>query len=362
MVVESLHGEALDDWDRFQIECPRGHYAQLSTWLRSFGQYGGREQILAARDPNGEIVAGIGCVCWRLMGMEVWMAPAGPVVRPGREELAELVVAAAAERARESGAMAMLIQPLAARSSGLQFLLPLECLPVHRPIRMSQRMPGMAVGGMLWVDFAERASGADWEDALMATFSKKTRQHVREGLRSELTCSEARDQEEIRRAFDVIESNGRMQGYATRTWEEFGSTITTQVRKDQAVVLAIRYRDQLVGAHYGVLAGCRWSLIMAGTVRIEGSRLEVGRFTNWMAMKKAHEMGLSGYDFTSVGGGGVNKFKMGFRPEVITFVPAQEVVFRRCRYGALTTLLPSIQRHRRGLATLTKRAGLVSTK
>jgi lipid II:glycine glycyltransferase (peptidoglycan interpeptide bridge formation enzyme) len=362
VVVESLRAHDFDKWDRFQMECPRGHYSQLSTWLQSFRKYGGTEEILAIRGQNGEIVAGIGCMSWHLMGMQIWMAPAGPVVAVGREELAEQVLVAAAERARSAGAMALLIQPLVGQECDLQCLLPGESLPAYPAVRMGQRMPGMAVAGMLWVDFAQRAGGADWEGELLTTFSKKTRQHIRDGLKSGLTCSEAEGEEEIRAAFEIIEANGRTQGYATRSWDEFGETITSQVQRGQAVLLAIRHGDRLVGAHYGVLAGRRWSLIMAGTDRSAGAQLQVGWFTNWMAMRKAYERGLSGYDFTSVGAGGVNKFKMGFRPEVVAFVPAQELVFQRFRYGLWVRLMPSVRRHRRKLATITRRLGLLGSR
>jgi lipid II:glycine glycyltransferase (peptidoglycan interpeptide bridge formation enzyme) len=258
--------------------------------------------------------------------------------------------------------MALLMQPLVGEASDLQCLLPEGSLPTYPAVRMSRRVPGMAVGGMLWVGFAQRAGGADWESALLATFSKKTRQHIRDGIKSGLTCSEAESEEEIRAAFNIIEANGRTQGYATRSWDEFGETITLQVQRGQAVLLAIRHGDRLVGAHYGVLTGRRWSLIMAGTDRSAGSQLQVGWFTNWMAMRKAYERGLSGYDFTSVGAGGVNKFKMGFRPEVVAFVPAQELVFQRCRYGLWVRLMPSVQRHRRKLATITRRLGLLGSR
>ena len=206
----------------------------------------------------------------------------------------------------------------------------------------------------MWVDFSRVDMGPDWEQDLLATFSQQTRRNIRAGLSSNLTCFEAKDPDEIKAVFEVIETNGREQGYATRTWQEFGDTLISQVQQSQAIVLGARVGETLVGAHYGVLAGRRYSYIMGGTIRT-GKNLKVGHFLHWMAILKGRELGLLGCDLTSAGTPGVNRFKMGFRPEVLKLMPAQELVFQRWRYAAWAKLLPSVQRHTRVLATLVGR-------
>lgn len=357
MNLHLLGKSDMDDWDSFQMESPRGHYGQLSTWLKSFRYFGGLEKILAVRDAGGEIVAGLGCVSWRKWGIEFWVAPAGPVVRSGSEELASVVLDAVTGAARKAGAMALIIQPLIAQSVDLgDLLLPADCLPPYEPLGMQRRLPGMAVGQMMWVDFSRAPDGSQWEEDLLATFSQHTRRDIRSALRSELTCFEAEHEDEIRAVYGVIEANGRAQGYATRTWAEYGPTLVEQIRRGQAMLLGVRSDDKLLGAHYGVLAGQRVSYIMGGTIRTEGS-LKVGHFTHWMVIRKARERNLLGYDLTSWGTAGVNKFKMGFKPDVIKLVPAQQVVFQPWKYRAWVKLLPTARRHVRFLATIARRQG-----
>lgn len=357
MRFDWLGQDNCDEWDSFQLESPRGHYGQLSTWLRSFRPFGGTERILAARDEQGEIVAGLGCIAWRKLGLEFWVAPAGPVVLAGNEELAATIVSAVSDAARETGAMALIIQPAVAQSGSLdKLLLPAAYLPVGETLNTGRRLPGMAVGQLMWIDFSRASDGSQWEEDLLASFSQHTRRDIRSALRSQLTCFEAQQPEEIREVYGVIEANGKAQGYSTRTWQEFGATLVEQVQKRQAMLVGVRSDHQLVGAHYGVLAGRRLSYIMGGTVRTDGS-LKVGHFTHWMVIKKARERNLLGYDLTSGGTAGVNKFKMGFKPDVVKLLPPQQVIFQPWRYRAWVKLLPTAQRHARFLANITRRGG-----
>jgi lipid II:glycine glycyltransferase (peptidoglycan interpeptide bridge formation enzyme) len=78
------------------------------------------------------------------------------------------------------------------------------------------------------------------------------------------------------------------------------------------VLVACR-EGQFLGAHYGVLAGQRWSYLMGGTTRTEKD-YKVGDFMQWQAMKIARALGLRGYDLTSWGSPGVMEFKKGFSP------------------------------------------------
>ena len=221
---------------------------------------------------------------------------------------------------------------------------------------MRQRMPGLAPRMVMWLDLFRVQEGCDWEEGFLATVSQHTRRNVRVGLRSELTCSEAEDPEEIRAAFEVIEANGRSQGYATRNWQEFGQPLIEQVHRGQAVILAVRHHGRLVGVHYAVLAGRRWSYLMGGTERTD-ENLRVGHFTLWSAIRNARQRGLLGFNLDSAGTSGVNRFKMGFHPQTVELIPPQELVLQPLRYQACAKLLPAVQRHRRMLATMTQHLG-----
>ena len=355
--LEWLEEAGLGEWDAFQMSNPRGHYCQLSTWLKSFECFGGQERVLVARDESGAIVGGLGCIAWQKWGVDFWTAPAGPVVRDGSEQAAGPILTAACAAAQGAGAMVLIVQPIVSEvaSRFAPMLLPSAHRPTHDDLAMRLRLPGMAVGEMMWIDFSRALGVSSWEENLLATFSQNTRRDIRSSLRSDLVCISPQEPEQMRAVYGVIEANGRAQGYATRTWEEFGRTIVEQVGKGHATLLGVLSEDRLVGAHYGVLAGQRLSYMMGGTIRVGGS-LKIGHFVQWMAIKRAYELGLAGYDLTSFGTPGVNRFKMGFNPQVIRLIPAQQVVFRDKRYGAWIRLLPTVQRHARLFAALMRRS------
>ncbi len=350
--LDWLSDSDLAEWDEFQMESPRGHYCQLSSWLKSFRAFGGKERVVVARGSDGTILGGSGCISWRKWGVEFWTSPAGPVVREGCEECAASILEGAASGAKQAGAMALILQPTVPRSAALpEVLLSREYLPSNPDLSTRIRLPGMAVGEMMWIDFSRAGRGSDWEEGLLATFSQHTRRDIRSALRSELAIMDPHDQEQMQTVYEVIETNGRSQGYATRTWDDLGQTIIEQVKRGQAILFGVAFEKRLVGAYYGVLAGRRLSYMMGGTIRVGGS-LKVGHFAQWMAIKKAHGLGLAGYDLTSFGTSGVNTFKMGFNPEIIELVPAQQVVFQPLRYRMWVNVLPMVRRHARFFARL----------
>ena len=84
------------------------------------------------------------------------------------------------------------------------------------------------------------------------------------------------------------------------------------------VILVARQQGIDLGVHYGVIAGQRYNYLMGGTVRAQPD-LGVGHFLHWMAINRAKDLGLMGYDLTSGGSSGVMRFKMGFGPSHVKF-------------------------------------------
>jgi lipid II:glycine glycyltransferase (peptidoglycan interpeptide bridge formation enzyme) len=159
----------------------------------------------------------------------------------------------------------------------------------------------------------------------------------------------ATKESDLRKAYSLIESNGREQGYSTRLWEEFGSTLSEQVKKGQAIVFVGCREGQFLGVHYGVLAGQRYSYLMGGTVRTQ-ENYHVGAFLHWQAMKTAYAMGLRGYDLTTWGSPGVAQFKQGFRPTEIKFASPHYFVLSRLRFSVFMKLYPALKKYRSTLA------------
>src|SRR5207244_13234850 len=82
--------EGLRLWDEFLLTSPRGHYCQLSTWLRSFGAYRFTFTVLIARRlPCGPIAGGVGVLQFGNVTFGLLTVPVGPILDIGSEDLGQ---------------------------------------------------------------------------------------------------------------------------------------------------------------------------------------------------------------------------------------------------------------------------------
>jgi hypothetical protein len=338
----------LDCWDEFLLNSPRGHYCQLSTWLRSFEAYGFEFSVLTARaTPSGSIVGGIGLLQFGRPLLGLMSAPIGPIVGTGYESLGATLLEETLRRARDFGVFMVQLQLPCSSQTTIPALI--GSLETPDGAGSQPGLPfatGTAPNQMLWIEFPETSPSDSWDEQLIRRFSATTRRNIRLSQRQALEACEITGEQGLREAYSLIEMNGVQQGYATRGWHEFGPTLVEQVSKRQAIVLVARHRGKAVGAHYAVLAGRRYSYLMGGTVRDTGN-LKVGHFLHWTAMRKARALALLGYDLTSGGTAGVMRFKMGFRPQHIPFVSPRYYVLSRWRFELFARLYPWLRAHKR---------------
>jgi hypothetical protein len=351
--------ESIEAWDAFLLASPRGHYCQLSTWLGSFAPYGFEYEVMLVREPGtGTTIGGCGLLWFGMRPFRIAAVPIGPIVDVGFEPRAVEILSLLQAHCRRRGAALLQIRfPCAAEETALPLpaLLPAAALKDAGPSR-----PGSAVrvaiapGQLLWIPFADTPDAEAWRQATLAHFSSKTRRDVRVSERSGLELLDLRREDELERAFQLVEENGRRHGYATRTWNDFGRTLLEQVRRGQGSMLVATYEGQFVGCHYGVMAGRRYNHIMGGTSRIN-PHLNVGRFLQWAAMNRAHALGARAYDFTTKGSPTVYQFKMGFRPTVVPLVPPVTFTFGRLRAGLIHGLSGVAHRNRSRMARVLSR-------
>ncbi|TMC55091.1 MAG: GNAT family N-acetyltransferase [Chloroflexi bacterium] len=339
--------EGLRLWDEFLLNTPRGHYCQLSTWLRSFEAYRFTFTVLIARRlPSCPIAGGVGVLQFGNETLGLMTVPMGPILDIGCEDLGQPLLEETLRHARSSGVFLLQLQfpcSVDACSAALLETIPLpESTQAHAGLPFST---AHAPNQMLWIGFPRESDGEVWDEQMLRGFSTMTRRNIRLSQKQELELREVVGESEMRQAYSIIEANGRQQGYATRSWDDFGPTLLDQVAKRQAIMLVARHCNMPVGAHYGVLAGGRYSYLLGGTVR-DGGDLKIGHFLHWMAMRKARELDLLGYDLTSGGSAGVMRFKMGFRPEHIAFVSPRYYVFSRWRFELFTRCYPWLRKHK----------------
>jgi hypothetical protein len=284
--------------------------------------------------------------------MSVIVVPMGPIVRHGCEHLVDPIVDSALKHARKKGAFLLQLRvPQTSQAAWETLPGDVELPNSYWHARGSALDLAVAPNGLLRLEFPEDLGPAAWQEALLSRFSPRTRRDVRKSLRSGLWIREATDARLLEEAYAVIVKNSVEHGYTSRTWKQFGSTLIAQVANGQATVLMAYHDDELLGVHYGMIAGRRYTYIMGGTVRTSPDR-NVGHFLQWSAMLKAHALGLRGYDFTPGGPPSVQFFKTGFQAERLEFHPPHYYVLCQWRFSLFRRLWPFMKRNRGEVARL----------
>ncbi len=340
--------EDYDEWDNFIKHCPKGHYAQLSSYLKSFRAYGADFKIIVAKDEK--IVAGVGLLIFGKGPFKLVSLPMGPVIEEGYEDIFEDILIQAVNLAKDIKAFLFQLQIPYSKQYTHPYLYSKITLP--KEIGFQEGFPfkvGSIVNQFFMIDLDIAETEDRWEESMLKTLNSKTRRDIRKSERNGLQLYEAKTKMEIKEAYELMIENGITQGYATRSWEEFAPTILEQVKTKQAVILTVRKDETLLGVHYGVIAGDSYNYIMGGTRRISKDYL-VGHFLHWNVLKKARALKLKTYDFTSTGSPGVYKFKMGFKPKQYIFDTPYFYVLSKNKFMIFDKLFPFIKRHKKKIA------------
>jgi len=333
-------------WDAFLMDSPRGHYAQLSTWLDSYKAYGAKKQIIIQKE-EGEIVGGIGLVIFGKGPFKLVTLPMGPIVKEGFEHLIIPLVKEGVEFSKQIGALLFQMKNPYKEGFFSPFMIPKLELP--QDLSFEKGFPFKVVVApniLLLVNLhKDKEMNEEWEEVMLKSFKANTRRDIRKSMRNGLEFIEAKTIEVVQAAYEIIEKNGAEQGHSVRSWKEFGPTLLEQVHRKQAVVMTVKKDGELLGAHYGVIAGKRYSYSMGGTRRIE-TDYRVGHFLHWHVIKRAKELGLISYDFTSLGSPGVLRFKQGFQPELIEFDASHYVILSKPKFFVFNKLFPYMKKHK----------------
>lgn len=347
------HASGLQEWDDFLMKSPRGHYGALSTWLKSFCAYGFEFGVVVAKDSTGQLCGGAGVVMFRRLGFTVISVPVGPIVEQGAESLAQPIVEAVYERGRAlHAALVQFTVPCCTEQPHPGLLSSFETdLPVQDGLRFrTANVPNQ----LLYVDLSVPPE-AKWRDEMLKRMRANTRNRTVASERQNITVVEAREASEVRQGYKVIEENGRVNGYHTRSWGEFGPYLTEQIIKGHAKMLVAYHNGEAVSSSYGVLAGKRHSNVMAGTLRV-AKGLSPSNYLIWNAMQRAHDEGLSGFDFTSDGPPSVLHFKMGYRPVHYRFIEPKYLVPSKTAFFAFESVYPVLRRRKAAVAKLLRNA------
>jgi len=342
--------EEYDEWDTFVQKSTKGHFAQLSTYLKSFTAYGANFMIIMAKEK--EIQGGVGLLVFGKGPFKLVSLPMGPVIKEGSEKILYDLINEALQYAKSIKAFLFQMQ------------IPYSQQTNHPSIYSSIKLPetsllnegfpfkvGSIVNQFFVISLDIEPTHETWEESILMTFDAKTRRNIRTAEKNNLSLREAITQEEIKEAYALMIENGITQGYATRSWEEFGATILEQVKKKQAIFTTVFKDEKLLGAHYGITSGNNYTYIMGATRRIEKD-YKIGHFLHWSIIKKAKALGLKRYDFSSTGSPGVYKFKLGFKPTQYIFNTPYYYVLSKGKFKVFQHLFPILKQHKKNLAKL----------
>lgn len=340
-----------DEWDTFLQKCIKGHYAQLSTYLKSFTVYGADYKIIVAKDENNNIIAGIGLVIFGKGPFKLVSLPMGPIVDEKFQHVFQEILTEGLNYAKSIKAFLYQVQI----PYSLEYTHPYAYTNISLPNDSFQEgfpfKVGSIVNQFFMLNLEIEIKKDNWEESMLLSFNANTRRDIRKSERNELEVREARNEKDVQQAYALMEENGHTQGYSTRTWKEFSPTILEQIKKGQAVILTVFKNDILLGVHYGVIAGHSYNYIMGGTRRVEKDYL-VGHFLHWNVIKKARLLNLKSYDFTSTGSPGVLKFKTGFRPEKFVFDTPYFYILNPIQYNVFYKLFPILKNNKKRISNI----------
>ena len=120
--------------------------------------------------------------------------------------------------------------------------------------------------------------------------------------------------------------------------ELLGPYILDLLRNRQALFLAVRKEDALVGAYLTVKAGRRFNPVLGGVKRLTPDAC-VGYFAHFQLMLRAQAEGMAGYDLVGQGDEGVNRSKDGFRALQVHLARSCHLPLGRARFSALKAVL-----------------------
>jgi len=349
----SGEGPVAEEWDGFMQSSPRGHYLQLTPWLRAYSRYGFGWRLLTAHDHDtARIVSGMGVVIVRSGPFSCCVCPAGPVVREGYEFLAGPTIEHFREFSRRAGAVFCQLNTLARRGNTSPYLLDAAVLPQDDSARAGVVFKEISmIDKLRLADFSpwNNLEGENWAEAVMNSYSIKKRCNIRRSLKNNLELRHASTPEEIRNAYACIEDNAETQGYNVRRWSEFGPTVIDLVARRQAVILMAGLGEAVKGAILLIRCGRRFTYLMGGATR-EKPDLKVGTFLQWHAIRLSRDERFSAYDMTPGGSPGVVEFKESFNAFNVDSVGPRYWVFRPLMFGLFRLLYPRLRKHRAGIS------------
>jgi lipid II:glycine glycyltransferase (peptidoglycan interpeptide bridge formation enzyme) len=342
--------QQLDSWDKFLSETPRGHYTQLSDWLKSYTSYGFEYELLLGM-VNGEIVLGCGIIKAKFLKFKFYILSCGPIVKEGYESYTDEAIKVFLEKAKAGKAVYCHVNLPVMKEDNSTHTLP----SVNADSIYMSGTPGIefkyvaSINGFRWVDL--NYTGENKYEEAAKKFNTLTKRNVKKAQSSGLVLKYATTEEEIKKAWDLIVQNGETQGYSVRSWKEFGKVLVNLITKGHSILPYAEFETEIKGALFLIDTGKRLSYISGGTLREEND-LKVGHFLHNEMLKLGISKGYDGYDISVGGSDGVTRFKQGFGANYQEFIGARHWVLNKPLFKVYKAAAPFIKKHKGKIARI----------
>ncbi|AUP79545.1 lipid II:glycine glycyltransferase FemX [Flavivirga eckloniae] len=344
-------------WDEFLSSTKRGHYSQLSHWLKSYSNYGFMIDLLIVKNDKGELIGGAGMVISKILFFKFCSCACGPIIKEGHEEIFNEVVEKIKAQAKKYRPICSSINfPILAQEN--KNIAPfcinteLDKATINGSYKGNMVKSVTSINGFreVKIDYSSEVSP---EEALFKQFSNNTKRNVKKALKNNLSLHFAKTEDEINEAYKLIELNGKNRGYSVRSWEDFKETLINMIKSGSCIIPVCKHNDELKGALIVFHTGKRFTYISGGTLR-EETDLKVGHFLHFQMLKISIEKRYNFYDISVGGSLGVTRFKEGFGGRHVKFIGERYWIHNKPLFWFYNKLLPSLKRHKKFISKILK--------
>jgi peptidoglycan pentaglycine glycine transferase (the first glycine) len=333
-------------WDDF-LSQHGGHYKQSSCWAQVKGAFNW-DVVRVTVERDDEIVAGAQVLLRRLpLGGAIGLAPRAPVLAGSDREVLRLVLDELHQLRRRCRVWILMVHPPRQDPGMLAALESRGYSPTPLVV---------AASATTVIDLRND------EDAILSGMRKKTRQHVRKGIREGVEVHQG-DEGEITTFYRLHAETGGRKGFSPYPERYFADVWRAFRPRGSARIFTATYQGEVVSGLFVIAFGdCVYTLAVGWSGR-HANRMP-NEVLYWEAIRWAKKNGYSWWDFSSIDPRAAAAiadgrplpdelrktttfFKLGFGGELVAFPSTYDLVFNPLLRRAYRSIVPPLYRSAR---------------
>lgn len=331
-----------DYFNQFIAAHPQGHFLQLWEWgMVKAGM--GWESLPLVVEQDGAVKAAL-LILKRPLPIpgfkkSIFYAPRGPVVDLDDEELCQVLFNGTRQAAKDHGAIFLKIDP-AVEADNHRF----KQIMSNCGFRLNET--GLDFEGVQ-PKFVFRLDIAPDENTLLSNMHQKWRYNIRLAGRKGVTIREARDKEDLKAFYDILQETAERDQFLVRGYQYYEWIWDYMVVRNYARIFLAEFEGRIISGTLGLIVGNKfWYLY--GASSNQDRNVMPNYLIQWEMIKWARQQGCTLYDFRGVSGDmdennplyGLYRFKKGFGGEMTEFIGEMDKVYSPLFYGLWNKALP----------------------